>query len=52
VNPKRGEFCDPVRKNRGKSASEGVEDRIGRLRQGAIRLRSADVDDLLPVSGE
>jgi len=50
--PQNGKFCEPALKNRGKSASESVEDRIGGLRQGAIRLRSADVDDLLPVSGE
>ncbi|MER8656458.1 hypothetical protein [Mesorhizobium sp. M0847] len=50
--PKQGRFCEPAQKNRGKSASESDEDRIGGLRQGAIRLRLADVDDLLPVSGE
>jgi hypothetical protein len=42
----------PDPKNSGKSASEGVQDRIGRLEQGVIWLRLASLDDLLPVSGE
>jgi hypothetical protein len=39
-------------KNSGMLAPESVEDRADRGERGAIRLRSARLDDLLPLQGE
>ncbi|TIO06089.1 MAG: hypothetical protein E5X88_24450 [Mesorhizobium sp.] len=39
-------------KNGGKPSPESVEDRADRIERGAIQLRSARLDDLLPLQGE